>query len=216
MDFSSRVRALAAIASLVVSSGLYWPVAAWADDVECLEAAQVPGEFPSMSDLDGAEFDLGAVVAANHFTILYWYATGCPCVLRYQQRIEAIAETYAADGVAVLGVSSNADDDLAALRESIDERGFLLPVIRDDDGSLADQLGVRSTPTTVVLDSSGAVLFVGWIDNERQPGQSGREAWLEDALRAAIAGGSTQVVEAPTYGCPLTRRRGRHENCGTD
>lgn len=207
---------MALAALLFAISAVAGPAPARADEIECVESTTYSGGFPVLADLDGAPVDLGALVAANHFTILYWYATGCPCVARYQARIEAISQNYADQGVVVVGVSSNADDDEEALRESIDERGFVLPVLRDADGALADQFGVRSTPTTVVLDSSGAAVFVGWIDNERLPGQPGREAWLEDALRAAIASGPTQVVEAPTYGCPLTRRRGRHANCGTD
>lgn len=163
--------------------------------------------LPPLVDVAGATLELAELVASHQLTVLFWYGVSCPCVARYQARIEEIAQRHAPDDVVVIAVDSNADDDVDALTRSIEDRGFVLPIYRDIDAELADLLGVRSTPTVVVLDANAEVVFRGWIDNERQPGQRGREAWLEEALAAAIAGTGGGSTEAPVYGCAVTRRR---------
>jgi hypothetical protein len=81
-------------------------------------------------------------------------------------------------------------------------------VWRDDDGALAEALGAHTTPTVVFVARYGRVLYRGWIDNERAPGEDGREAWLEDALSGFFAG-RPFAARTPTWGCTITRSLAR-------
>jgi hypothetical protein len=56
----------------------------------------------------------------------------------------------------------------------------------------------------VLVRKDGKVLFKGWIDNERLPGERGREAWLEQSL-TAFTTGAQGPSKAPTWGCLITR-----------
>jgi hypothetical protein len=107
--------------------------------------------------------------------------------------------------VAVVGVSSNAGESLAEARRVAQERGVRIPILRDEGGRVARALGVQSTPTVVVLDRAGATRFVGWIDNERLPGDPGREPWLERALQGVLDGRTGFAARTPVYGCAITR-----------
>ncbi|MCX5730977.1 MAG: redoxin domain-containing protein, partial [Deltaproteobacteria bacterium] len=121
-------------------------------------------------------------------TVLVFWSAGCPCVRRYQERVDALLDTYPKDRVQVVALVSNAGETLAEDLKTAVERGVRVPIYRDEGGRVARAVGARSTPTVVVLDKKGDVRFLGWLDNERLPGVEGREPWLDIALTGVLAG----------------------------
>lgn len=159
----------------------------------------------TLIDSRGVPVAVGELMRARTATVFVFWSRSCPCVRRYQRRIEALLERYPATRVRAVGVVSNAGETLVDARRVAAERGVRLPLYGDPDGRLAQALGARSTPTVVVLDRRGAIRFRGWIDNERAPGEGGREPWLERALEALLAGHDRFAARTPTYGCVITR-----------
>lgn len=152
----------------------------------------------------GAPAAVSALLSRSEATVFVFWSAGCPCVRRYQGRVDALATAWASRGVAFVEVSSNAGESLDSLREAERLRSLARPVWRDEGGLLARQLGARSTPTVVLVRRDGQVLYRGWLDNERLPGEAGREAWLESALQA-FASGAPTLARSPTWGCTITR-----------
>lgn len=190
---SSDVRAALALAVLLSGcAGLSGT--ATASDVSTLPLAHP----------DGRVATVGELLAPHRATVLVFWATQCPCVRRYQARVEALAQAYADRDVAVVGVDSNADDTLEDIARVAQRRGVTMPVWQDAGGRLAKVLGARSTPTVVVLDRDGRVRFRGWLDNERLPGERDREPWLEQALDGVLTG-APYASKSPTWGCAITR-----------
>jgi hypothetical protein len=148
---------------------------------------------------------LEALRAGRDATVLVFWSAGCPCVRRYQERVDALLDAYPADRVRVLGVSSNAGEPFAEVLAAARERGVRIPIYRDEGGAVAEALGARSTPTVAVLDRHGQLRFLGWLDNEHRPGETGRQPWLERALDGLLAGRSDFAGRAPVYGCTITR-----------
>ncbi len=124
---------------------------------------------------------------------------------RYQERVDALLDAYPPERVRVAAISSNAGESLADALRVAAERGVRVPIFRDEGGRLAAALGARSTPTVVLLDKAGAVRFLGWIDNERVPGDPGREPWLERAIQGVLDGKASFAARLPVYGCRITR-----------
>jgi hypothetical protein len=153
----------------------------------------------------------GTVVALDELwrtrsaTVLVFWSGECPCVLRYQARVDSLLERYAADQVRVIGISSNAGESLGDVLGVAKERSVRIPIFRDEDGRVAAYVGAHSTPTVVVIDGSGKVRFRGWIDNERLPGEPGREAWLDRALSGILEHRDDFITQTPVYGCAITR-----------
>lgn len=180
--------------SLTLLLVLFLSAAARAEDLDALH-------------LDSTD-DEGQTVAALRqradATVFVFWSAGCPCVRRYQARVDALAAAWASKGVQVVEVSSNAGETLASLKEAARLRSLVRPLWRDEGGRLAKELGARSTPTVVLVRRDGQVLFKGWLDNERQPGEPGREPWLEQALEA-FAAGKKAPAKSPTWGCMITR-----------
>ncbi|MBZ4421961.1 redoxin domain-containing protein [Myxococcus sp. RHSTA-1-4] len=157
-----------------------------------------------LEQADGSTVPLGQVLDPSEATVLVFWSTSCPCVRRYQARVEALHATYATRGVGVVAVDSNADDSLEELVRVARARGVTVPVLRDPGAVLADAVGARSTPTVVLVRRDGSVLFHGWMDNEREPGEPGREAYLEEAIEGFLARRSFPA-RSPFYGCAITR-----------
>jgi len=132
-------------------------------------------------------------------------------VRRYQERVDALLDAYPASRVRVFGIASNAGESFGEVLKEAKKRGVRIPILRDEGGRAAQVLGVGSTPTVVLFDASGAVRFLGWLDNERLPGDPTREAWLERALRGVLDGNDDFAARSPTYGCTLTRSLFRAE-----
>ena len=159
---------------------------------------------PTLQPTRGAPATVSELLSRSDATVFVFWSAGCPCVRRYQARVDSLATEWSSRGVAFLEISSNAGETLESLRAAEHQRGLARVLWRDEGGLLARQLGARSTPTVVLVRRDGAVLYRGWLDNERQPGEDGREAWLESALRGFVGGGPA-LATSPTWGCTITR-----------
>lgn len=159
---------------------------------------------PTLRSATGAESTLAALASSHDATVLVFWSSGCPCVRRYQARVDALADRYAARDVQVLAISSNAGEPFEEALAVARERGVKVPLWRDEGGHVASLVGARSTPTAAVLDRTGAIRFVGWVDNEREPGADDREPWVEQALEGVLGAGRFSK-RTPTWGCTITR-----------
>jgi opacity protein-like surface antigen len=169
--------------------------------------AAAAAEEPPLAVLaaDGRKVTIDELRAGKDATVLVFWSAGCPCVRRYQERVDALLDAYPKEKVQVLALVSNAGESLADDLKVAVERGVRVPIYRDEGGRVARAVGARSTPTVVVLDAKGDVRFTGWIDNERLPGTDGREPWLDQALAGVLAGRDDFKKKTPTYGCIITR-----------
>lgn len=191
---SSDARAALALAALLLAGCASLTGAASSSPVTALPLAHPDGRVRTLAE----------VLAPHRATVLVFWATQCPCVRRYQERVEALAHVYADRDIGFVGVDSNADDSLEDIARVAASRGVTLPVWQDAGGQLAKALGARSTPTVVLLDRNGQVKFRGWLDNERLPGERDREPWLEQALDGELSG-APYASKSPTWGCAITR-----------
>lgn len=162
------------------------------------------GEPLELVSAEGLAVPLETLRAGKDATVLVFWSGECPCVRRYQERVDALLETWPAERVRVLGVASNAGEPLEDVVRVARERGVRVPVYRDPGGRVAEAVGARSTPTVVVLDREGRTRFSGWLDNERLPGEPGREPWLDRALAGLLESRPFQA-KTPTWGCTITR-----------
>ncbi len=174
-------------------------------------AAERGGASLTLVAPDGAATTLDELRARHEATVLVFWSATCPCVRRYQERVDALLDRYPAARLSVVGVSSNAGESFADVQRVAKERGVRIPILWDEGARVAEALGVASTPSVVVLDASGAVRYLGWIDNERLPGDPRREPWLDRALQGVLEGKGTFASRSPTYGCAITRSLFRSE-----
>jgi len=153
----------------------------------------------------GKEFDLAAFVAAEAkkdekervkaVTLIFW-SLQCPSGVACTKRIKAMAEDSKGKPVLVLGVNSNVNESGEAWKEYLRKAGADVRVLMDADGAVARQFGAKAVTTTVVLDVGGVLRYWGAIDNGKDLGQDGREAYVENAMKAISEG--KEVTPAKT------------------
>lgn len=161
------------------------------------------GELIMLESSDGVKYKFSEIYQEHTGTVVIFWQIKCPCVKRYLGRVNQIFERYGQDGIAMMYVSSNADDSFAQAKEEYQKHYSPLLLMRDEGGHLAKLMNARSTPTAALINQSGELVYLGWIDNERIENESGRIAYLEDAIKELIAKKPISVVTSPMFGCPI-------------
>lgn len=158
------------------------------------------GPFPAS---DGKAYALADTLAASRFTVLVFFAHGCPIMRAHDARVVALAGKYAEQGVRVLLVDSEADATPERAARDAAERRYPFPILVDAAGALAHALEVRFATTAVVLDAAGKVRYRGGIDADKQRLRPESPFYLAEALDAVLAGGAPKAAETKALGCIL-------------
>lgn len=131
--------------------------------------------------------------------LVHVYNPNCPCSRFAEEHLVALARRFGETLDVVLLVEGDA--------EAADSRPALarLPRLSDPTGQLAARYGVWTTPTAVLLDASGTLVYRGNYSASRYCTDRSRE-YVRLALEGLLgpAGAADQRVVAPApYGCPL-------------
>jgi len=134
--------------------------------------------------------------------VIFWQST-CPCVKRYEARVKKLYETYESQGIAFVYMSSNTNESFAKAQAEYAKRNMPLKLVRDEGGHFARAVKAKGTPTALLIDAHGDVIYMGWIDNERREGESKRHAYLQDAIQEYLAKLPVSIKTSPMFGCPI-------------
>ncbi|MEK7469397.1 MAG: redoxin domain-containing protein [Planctomycetota bacterium] len=156
----------------------------------------------ALKDQGGEERTL-ASLSDRKAVVLVFLSTQCPISNRYLPELAGILKEYSEQGVSMLGVDSNYNEqqELAAYAK---EREIAFPVLRDGDHALADRLGIETVPTVVVLDQKRVVRYRGRVDDDPMGGRPKRRE-LREALDAVLSGKDVAEPETLPRGCALRR-----------
>ena len=176
-----------------------------------LKVASVVMLAPGLTSAQQA-FDLdGHVVspfaADGKITVLVFVRRDCPVSGRYAPVIQEISRQYS-DRASFFLVYPDKGETPHAIRQSIAEFGYKLPVLRDPDHTLVKLGHVQITPEVAVFDRKHRLVYDGRIDNwyidlaRSRPAPSTHE--LEEAIEAALAGHAVAHSEVRGVGCYIS------------
>ncbi len=158
----------------------------------------------TLSDLDGRSHALRDYRGRN--VILTFTAAKCPISKAYHERIRLLAREFGQrPDTVLLAINSSADESLAEIRESAERNGLDFPILRDEQGAIADAFGAERTPAVYVIDAAGRLRYRGRIDSSHIPRREMRHD-LREALREMLAGQPVTVAETVAMGCPIVRQ----------
>lgn len=147
-------------------------------------------------------------IAGRSAVALVFFAPECPVSEHAVPELNALHDTFAADGAKVALVVVFPERTEAETRQLAAERELRAPVLADPSGAIARRFGARRTPEAVVATRDGAVVYRGRIDDRfvelgwRRPAVVERE--LHAVLAALAAGAVPAFRDVPGAGCPLS------------
>lgn len=161
------------------------------------------GNF-ELTDITGKTQSLQSY--SGRVVVLVFWSFKCPVSLAYDDRVEALQNKYGNKGIAVLLVSSNANETASEIRANASNLNLRIPVLLDSDGNLADKFGATHTPSVFILDGNGILRYRGALDNNKRIGDGGRVVYADDALDAILEGRSVAISETKPFGCSIRRK----------
>ena len=146
----------------------------------------------------------------GYVVVLVWWAATGPAAAKTDPILNRLQRTYHDRGVRFLAVNPFADgskterrgtEPVALVREFKRIRGLRFPVLLDGDRQVTRRYGARCVPEVAVIDRQGLLRYRGAVVTPLiKPGERQFSAYLEDALRAVLAGKRVQHSETKSWG----------------
>lgn len=136
--------------------------------------------------------------------VLIFLRRDCPISGRYAPSIQQTSRRYA-DRASFWLVYPDRSETSAAIRKSVADFGYHLPVLRDPERSLVKLSHVQITPEVAVFDRKHRLEYDGRIDDwyvdvtRARPAATSHE--LEEAIQAALTGQPVAKNEVRGVGC---------------
>jgi peroxiredoxin len=150
--------------------------------------------------------------------VLMVHGNGCGIVRSTLPTLKEIHDTYRAQGVEVMLINSNLQDNRDSIAKEAAEFGTDFPILVDETQLIGESLGVVRTADVFVIDPTAwKLVYRGPVDDALAYGaqRPAKKHYLIDALTSMLAGKpvATAQVEAP--GClvnfPERERREAHD-----
>jgi peroxiredoxin len=169
-----------------------------------------PDEVPnfSMLDLKGRYYEFHR--AGSRVLVLFFTENGCPIARQCLHKLAALRDQFPESDLAIWAVDATPADDRMSIYKEADQLHLrhVFPFLRDDSQGVAQMLGVTRTATVVAISTKdGHVFYHGALDDQFSEGASKPEAtqkYLEDALRAFLAGQPVKQAITPAHGCLIS------------
>ncbi|MEO6726691.1 MAG: redoxin domain-containing protein [Blastocatellia bacterium] len=136
--------------------------------------------------------------------VITFISARCPISKMYQDRIRAVADDYAKQGVAFLAINANADESIAEVRTHAAQNNLSFTILKDNRNVVADAYAAERTPTVYVVDKDGVLRYQGRIDNSQNVRLVKRND-LRAALDELLAGKAISQPETKAMGCVIKR-----------
>jgi cytochrome c biogenesis protein CcmG, thiol:disulfide interchange protein DsbE len=152
-----QVGAVAVVALLLGLLG--WRLAA-NEDGQGLVAQIRSGEKPPAPEFELDRLDGDGALKLSSLrgqaVVLNFWASWCNPCRDEAPELQQAAETWADDGVVVLGLDFN--DFSGDARRFADKYGLTYPIVTDPQGAVAGRFGVTGVPETFFIDKSGRIV----------------------------------------------------------
>jgi len=156
----------------------------------------------SMPDPAGTVHSYESLKGKNG-TLVIFLSAQCPVVAAYKDRINAVAKEFEAKGIRMVGIYSNATEDLAWVTRHSNEN-YEFTVLIDKGNVFADKLGASFTPEVYFFNTGDVLDYHGAIDNDRYGRNITRE-FLKTALNEKLGGGQITEQNTKAFGCTIKR-----------
>lgn len=114
---------------------------------------------------NGSTVDIKKVVGKKPVYIKFW-ATWC---LECREELPSLQSTYAKYGkdIAMFAVNLNINENAEYIQRAINKHNLTIPIVMDDNGSIASNFDFVGTPFHALIDQTGNVVYTTYKDDEK-------------------------------------------------
>lgn len=159
-----------------------------------------PAPLFSLPDLEGRQWSLESL--RGKIVVLYFWSAECAWCQRTDPHVVAYAARWG-EQVVLLPIASVVEETPDQLRQAAQERGLPL-VLRDAAQQVAKAYQVQTTPHFFVIDAEGILRYQGAFDDVTFRQRTPTRSYVDETVRALLAGRVPEIKETLAYGCALT------------
>ncbi|QDT00353.1 hypothetical protein HG15A2_36890 [Adhaeretor mobilis] len=149
--------------------------------------------------------------------VVVTFSTICPLAKRLVPQLNRLQAQYQADGIQLVALFPNGIDDLNEIATYAIDTQLTFPVYKDDlDSPWHEQLGMKTTPSVVMLDVRNGfdvqtVVYRGQVSGQWFGGGASNEKqnYLADALASFVKDEPVLLTETAASGCAIAKRARR-------
>ena len=154
--------------------------------------------------VDGKEYSLAKNKGAKA-TVIAFTCNRCPVAIAYEDRFIEFSKKYEGKDVQFIAINVNSSENVEAMKQRAEEKGFNFPYAYDKSGDSARAYGARVTPHVFVLDADGKLAYQGAFD-DKQNGPT--TPHVENAVKALLQGKQPEVKNTKAFGCGIKPNKG--------
>ncbi len=161
----------------------------------------------SLLSTDGQKVSMSDYPEAKGFIIIFT-CNHCPFAIKYEDRLNDIANRYGALGYQLIAINPNDPevqpaDSYELMKVRAEEKGFTFPYLIDEGQKIYPQYGATKTPHVYLLDKNRVVKYVGAIDDNVNNPEEVEERYLENALLSLENGENPIPNFTKAVGCSI-------------
>lgn len=167
----------------------------------------IPMKDAKLKNVNDAEVSISEVTGPKG-TLVVFTCNHCPYVKAWEDRIVAIGNGAAAQGIGVIAINSNdpaitPEDGFPQMQERAKEKSIAFPYVVDGTSAVARAFGATKTPEVYLFDGSGKLAYHGAVDDSSESADAVEAHFLKDAIAASIAGKAAAPAETKALGCGI-------------
>lgn len=166
----------------------------------------------TLPSADGKEVALDG--QRGKFVVLEWLNHGCPYVRKHydSDNMQRLQRKFTERGVVWLSIISSAPGKQGystpeqALADAKAKGAKPTAVLLDESGTVGRAYGAATTPHIFVIDPTGALVYMGAIDDQPSfaaESLSGAKNFVELALEEVMTGKIVSIPATKPYGCSV-------------
>ena len=161
-----------------------------------------------LKHIDGKEYSLSELSTHVKGFIVAFTCNTCPYAVMYEDRLKQLHSKYADLGFPVIAINPNdvdvkPADSFGAMQARYEEKEYNFLYLQDANQEIFPKFGATKTPHVYVLDKYRMVKYIGSIDDNPQDATAVKVKYVEDAVKAIMAGKDPQVKYTKAVGCSI-------------
>lgn len=170
----------------------------------------------AMKNVGGGTQTIDQNMSKNGVVVIFSCNT-CPFVVGsesfsgWEKTYNSVYKEAKEQGFGVVLVNANeakrdGDDSFEKMEERAKAQGYQMPYLVDENSTLANALGAKTTPHVFVFNTENKLVYTGAIDNSVDSKRKEDKAYLINALKELAAKKAVSEASTPPRGCSIKRK----------